>query len=456
MIDDWLIERARRGVPGPAEADQRGRATAQVIALKRHPAVRVVLDDFIGWKPPNDRRQDRAVADAAAPPVRRPGSARRASSRPRRARCRRARSPRRWRTPGIQFETTTEKAFAPRRRRSAGRARRPPARRRHADERRAHVRRRGRPGAVRAGAPRRDAGRRRCARLRSHRGRRGPAARADGARRDRRRARAATARSRSPAITGRRATRPRGSPGWAAARAELRRPRWAETTLAVTYRSVPAISEFARSIVDGRAGAARPSRRSIPRCGRAACAGALAQAAALCWHLDALITRDPWREICVIARTAEHARRLARRAVARPRSGRSSLDGDFRFEPGIIVTTAAAVSGLEFDVVVIPDLSPAFYPATPRARARALRRGDPRARLAVAAHPRDLVAARFSMTERARSSRYAAMTDAADGSNTGCIATSGRPASATSCSRPATASWSRCRAARTATRCSTC
>src|SRR5262249_57345026 len=37
--------------------------------------------------------------------------------------------------------------------------------------------------------------------------------------------------------------------GWAAARAELRRPRWAETTLAVTYRPVPAISAFARSLV---------------------------------------------------------------------------------------------------------------------------------------------------------------------------------------------------------------
>ena len=41
------------------------------------------------------------------------------------------------------------------------------------------------------------------------------------------------------------------------------------------------------------------------------------------------------------------------------------LDGDFRFEPGIVVTTGAAVSGLEFDVVVIPDLTAEIYPATP-------------------------------------------------------------------------------------------
>ncbi len=41
------------------------------------------------------------------------------------------------------------------------------------------------------------------------------------------------------------------------------------------------------------------------------------------------------------------------------------LDGDFRFEPGIIVTMASAISGLEFDAVVIPDLTPSFYPKTP-------------------------------------------------------------------------------------------
>ena len=44
------------------------------------------------------------------------------------------------------------------------------------------------------------------------------------------------------------------------------------------------------------------------------------------------------------------------------------LDGDFRFEPGVIITTMAAVSGLEFDCVVIPDVTPAFYPVTPQLR----------------------------------------------------------------------------------------
>ena len=47
----WLIERAHQAFPGLPKRTSEG-ATAQVIALKRHPAVRVALDDFVGWKPP--------------------------------------------------------------------------------------------------------------------------------------------------------------------------------------------------------------------------------------------------------------------------------------------------------------------------------------------------------------------------------------------------------------------
>jgi DNA helicase IV len=99
------------------------------------------------------------------------------------------------------------------------------------------------------------------------------------------------------------------------------------------------------------------------------CEHALAQAAQLCWHLDALRARDPWRQICVIGRTPGHARRL--HGELRGLDATLVLDGDFRFEPGVIVTTATAVSGLEFDAVVIPDLTPSFYPVQ-RELARAL------------------------------------------------------------------------------------
>ncbi|HEX2685245.1 MAG TPA: hypothetical protein VHN14_01440, partial [Kofleriaceae bacterium] len=313
VIDDWLLERARAAFPGLPRRTSED-AGAQVIALKRHPAVRIVLDEFIGWKPPktDDKlarsrarllhlfgdkdRLDRIVAaSAGALPVR-AVAATMAHTR-------------------IQFEATTEQAFA------------------HVDADRL-VALDGR--RLDAGTPMNDAG--------SFDAEDVPVL----FELVRRHAMPASelpvydhivvdeAQLRAPmelAAIGD-ALAPRGTvtlagdhrqatdetawfSGWAQARAELRRARWSETTLAVSYRSVPAISTFARTIVDPgaegtRRGPVLPAEPPPePAVWASRCAGALGQAAALCWHLDALITRDPWREICVIARTAEHARRLS-------------------------------------------------------------------------------------------------------------------------------------------------
>jgi DNA helicase II / ATP-dependent DNA helicase PcrA len=351
VFDDWLLERARDAFPGLPKRTSEG-ASAQVIALKRHPAVRAVLDDFIGWKPPrgvdddnvsrtrqrllhlwgDQARMERVVA---------------ASDRPVRAIAQVMQHTRR------QFETSTERQM------------------RHVDADRL-VALDGR--RLDSGTPMQDANtfdledvpvlfelvRRGAlpgaklplydhivvdeAQLRA------PmelAAVAD-----------ALADRGTVTIAGdhRQATDESAHfTGWAAARAELRRGRWAEFTLAVTYRSVPAIAAFARDRrLPAELGAVWHTRTD----------GALAQAAQLCWHLDALVARDPWRQICVIARNPDHARRL-HADLARGLDPTLVLDGDFRFEPGVIVTTAAAISGLEFDAVVIPDLAPGFYPDAP-------------------------------------------------------------------------------------------
>jgi DNA helicase-2/ATP-dependent DNA helicase PcrA len=377
VIDDWLIERARAAFPGLPKRTSED-AAAQVIALKRHPAVRVVLDEFIGWKPPktDDKfarsrvrllhlfgdkdRLDQIVAAAAGALPARAVAQTMAHTR-------------------IQFETTTEKAFA------------------HVDADRL-VALDGR--RLDAGTPMNDAhtfdaedvpvlfelARRRAI----------PGAELPGY--DHIMIDEAQLRAPMELAAIGDALAPRGTvtlagdhrqatdetawfTGWAAARAEFGRARWAEVTLAVSYRSVPAISAFARSIVEHaveHAPRLPDEPPPDPAVWASRCAGALAQAAALCWHLDALITRDPWREICVIARTAEHARRL-HAELSRGVDPVLVLDGDFRFGPGVVVTTAAAVSGLEFDAVVIPDLSPAFYPATPEL-ARALYVAATRAR----------------------------------------------------------------------------
>ncbi len=359
VFDDWLLDRAHTAFPGLPKRISES-AKAQVIHLKRHPAVRTVLDGFVGWKPPKDDEklprsrarllhlfgdQDRLTSVVAAAANALPDRAIAAVIAHTRA----------------QFETTTERAN-----RGVDAARLVALDGRSLD----------------AGTPAEDA----------HtidpedlpvlfelvrRGALPPArlAQYDHIVIDEAQLRApmelaaigdALAPHGTVTLAGdhRQATDESAwFTGWGTARAELARDHWEEVTLEVTYRSVPAISDLGRAITTGTATLpAEPP--ADPAVWASACGSALAQTAALCWHLDALISRDPWRQIAVIARTPEHARRL-HAELSRGLDPTLVLDGDFRFEPGLLVTTAAAVSGLEFDCVVIPDLSPGFYPVGP-------------------------------------------------------------------------------------------
>jgi len=149
--------------------------------------------------------------------------------------------------------------------------------------------------------------------------------------------------------------------GWDAALAELGRGQAERITLAVGYRSAPDIAGFARAVVDS---APAPVPIGAAHVGVTAAAGELGQLLALGRGLDALVTRDPWRSITVIARNDEHARRLGRE-LARAIDVTVILDGSFAFGPGVVVTSAPQVAGLEFDAIVVPDLLPGFWPATP-------------------------------------------------------------------------------------------
>jgi hypothetical protein len=366
VFEDWLVARAHAAFQGLPKRLSEG-ARAQVIAMKRHPAVRVVLDDFIRWKPPrdNDDKLPRSrarllhlwgdgerlqrIVDAGGPPA---GIAQTMAH------------------TRIQFETTTERAH------------------RHVDKDRL-VALDGR--SLDAGTPMEDV----------HSFdfediavlfelvRRGALPPVELAQYDHVVLDEAQLRSPLELAAVGDAVAPNGTvtlagdhrqatdetayfAGWDAARAELRRPKWEQITLAITYRSVPAIAEFARTW------RIPPEPPVDPAVWASACEGALAQAAMLCWHLDALVVRESWRQVAVIARTPEHARRL-HAELSRGLDPTLVLEGDFTFQPGIIVTTAAAVSGLEFDAVVIPDLSPGFYPQQPEL-ARALYVAATRAR----------------------------------------------------------------------------
>lgn len=443
VFDRWLVERARLAFPGLPRRLSEG-ASAQIIAFKRHPAVRAALAHFDRWKPPRGVEQDDKLPRSRVRLLHLWGD-------PERLEYIRASAHGDLQTRAIaellrhtrlQFEQTTEASH------------------RHVDADRL-VALDGR--ALDAGTDRHDA----------HSfdledipvlfelARRGALPLPELPRYDH--IVVDEAQLRAPlelAMVGD-ALGPRASvtlagdrrqasdesawfSGWPASQQELRRERWHEVTLAVTYRSVPAISRFGLDIV--RRGEDRPIKQKRPPRSRplprpslslnpvpipiplhnsdrlyrgrlptaqellraeahdhvhaaiedepsgpfrlpeppddpavwgTRCEHALAQAAQICWHLDALLARDPWRQICVIGRNPEHARRL--HGELRGLDPTLVLDGDFRFDPGVLVTCAPAVSGLEFDAVVLPDLTPSFYPLQ-RELARALYVAATRAR----------------------------------------------------------------------------
>ena len=82
-----------------------------------------------------------------------------------------------------------------------------------------------------------------------------------------------------------------------------------------------------------------------------------------------LVERERGASVGVIAATPESARRFFA-LVAELREARLVVDGEFSFEPGIDVADVDEVKGLEFDYVVVPDATAAFYPATSDARRR--------------------------------------------------------------------------------------
>jgi DNA helicase IV len=89
----------------------------------------------------------------------------------------------------------------------------------------------------------------------------------------------------------------------------------------------------------------------------------------LCAAVRDLLEREPEGSLAVICATAETARAFHRLLADLPEA-RLTLDGLFSFRPGCDVTDVAAVKGLEFDYVVLPDAGLRAYPDEPEARRR--------------------------------------------------------------------------------------
>jgi DNA helicase-2/ATP-dependent DNA helicase PcrA len=79
--------------------------------------------------------------------------------------------------------------------------------------------------------------------------------------------------------------------------------------------------------------------------------------------LRSLIAREPLASVTVIARYAAQAAAYAKALRGADVAGvRLVEDQEFSFKPGIEVTTVADVKGLEFDYVILVDVSNATYP----------------------------------------------------------------------------------------------
>ncbi|NVB40085.1 ATP-binding domain-containing protein [Pseudenhygromyxa sp. WMMC2535] len=159
--------------------------------------------------------------------------------------------------------------------------------------------------------------------------------------------------------------------GWERALDELGvATRTQRVTLKESYRCPPALEDFARRVVDPQAGAGQQSG-GVAVDDPALCFTPAAHELDLLARLSAALAelrrRDRLASVAVVCRRAASSRRmyaLLERAV----DCRLVVDGDFRFTPGISVTCVDAIKGLEFDMVVLPDLNAASYAADAASR----------------------------------------------------------------------------------------
>ncbi|MDC0716386.1 ATP-binding domain-containing protein [Nannocystis bainbridge] len=155
-------------------------------------------------------------------------------------------------------------------------------------------------------------------------------------------------------------------PGWPAVLAELGRSEATTAALTVSYRCPPPIEDVARAVLDPGQRPRDVAHRDHLLVTRHDSPCHLV--ADLTDALLALTRADPHVHVAVVCRHVETAAAL-HADLARALPARLVVeDGEFRFAPGIEVTTVQDVKGLEFDLVIVPDLDGATYPDRADAR----------------------------------------------------------------------------------------
>jgi len=143
----------------------------------------------------------------------------------------------------------------------------------------------------------------------------------------------------------------------------------AQVRLTRSYRCPEAVVAFARTLfgeTDGE-GASASASASGPGLLVSRHDDTLHLVARLIRDLRALRAADPKSRIAILCGSPGRARRLAADLACDLRA-RVCLDGDFDLRPGIVISCASEVRGLEFDTVVVPDLDTKDWPDTPASR----------------------------------------------------------------------------------------
>lgn len=142
------------------------------------------------------------------------------------------------------------------------------------------------------------------------------------------------------------------------------------TELNVSYRSPREVVEFAHEILGPlRTGTLPKTKKTsgpviktqVQHLGHATVI--LGQA------LDDLLKREPKACVAIICNKLDSARTIVDELSTLP-NVRLVQDSDFKFTPGIDVTTVDQIRGLEFDYVIIPDCDRVNYPDSARSRKR--------------------------------------------------------------------------------------
>jgi len=158
--------------------------------------------------------------------------------------------------------------------------------------------------------------------------------------------------------------------GWTRSLHELGVGKPTTCRLSVSYRCPAPVATLARHVLGPLAAAAEPSTpRAGPPVGRFSFASEPQAHLFVVNALRELIDREPRASVAVLTREPDVARRFYE-LVRWWREARLVHDGEFSFDPGIDVTDVDQAKGLEFDYVILPDVTTQHYPATDESRRR--------------------------------------------------------------------------------------